>query len=135
MWRLSHNSLPWKNNFKRRGMEIDTICPMCNRLDEDGGHIFLHCKQVKLLWRMLNLEEEREKLCLCLNAKDMLMDIFQVEEQKRLLIIALLWQWWTTRNKKNVGDGIRSVQEVAFQSRRWALEFSHFYLKKHETKS
>jgi hypothetical protein len=49
LWRLAHESLPWKLNYKRRGMEIDTICLMCARLDEDGGHIFLHCKQVKVV--------------------------------------------------------------------------------------
>jgi hypothetical protein len=46
-------------------MEIDTICPMCNRLDEDGGHIFLHCKMVKQLWRNLELEEARVNLTDC----------------------------------------------------------------------
>jgi hypothetical protein len=40
-------------------MELDTKCVMCNRLDEDGGHLFLKCKLVKKVWRELNLEDER----------------------------------------------------------------------------
>jgi hypothetical protein len=42
----------------------------------------------------------------------------------------MLWQWWTIRNKKNAGEGSRTIKEVAFQSRRWPLEFSEFYVKK-----
>jgi hypothetical protein len=90
LWRLAHESLPWKLNYKRRGMEIDTICPMCARLDEDRGHIFLHCKQVKVVWRLLNLQETRLQLCSCHNAKDLLMQIFKMEKENRQLIIAML---------------------------------------------
>ena len=41
LWRLKHDSLPLRMNIMRRGMEIDTRCPVCWRLDEDGGHCFL----------------------------------------------------------------------------------------------
>lgn len=37
LWRLTHNSLPLRMKIVRRGMEIETRCPMCWRLDEDGG--------------------------------------------------------------------------------------------------
>ena len=29
-------------------MRLDTLCPACRRLDEDGGHCFLKCKLVRL---------------------------------------------------------------------------------------
>jgi hypothetical protein len=44
-------------NIERRGMDIDTRCPICSRLNEDGGHCFLKCKFVKKCWRAINLEE------------------------------------------------------------------------------
>lgn len=47
LWRFSHNSLPLRMNIARRGVELDTRCPVCGRLDEDGGHCFLKCKMVK----------------------------------------------------------------------------------------
>lgn len=47
LWRLSHNTLPVRLNIKRRGIDLDTICPMCKCLDEDGGHAFLKCKSAK----------------------------------------------------------------------------------------
>ncbi|KAF8762953.1 hypothetical protein HU200_008799 [Digitaria exilis] len=34
-------------NIKHRGIQdVDTRCPVCRRLDEDGGHCFLKCKIV-----------------------------------------------------------------------------------------
>jgi hypothetical protein len=43
-------SFPMKANHKQpsitykseeeRGMDVDTRCPLCLRLDEDGGHVF-----------------------------------------------------------------------------------------------
>jgi hypothetical protein len=55
-------------NQKRRGMDVDTRCPLCFRLNIDGGHVFLRCKLVKQMWRQLQMEEPREKLCGASNA-------------------------------------------------------------------
>ncbi|EAZ04413.1 hypothetical protein OsI_26557 [Oryza sativa Indica Group] len=64
LWRLAHNSLPLRQNISKRGMEIDTRCPVCLRLDENGGHCFFKCKFVKPCWRMLNFEHIRQELSL-----------------------------------------------------------------------
>jgi hypothetical protein len=40
----------------RRGVDIDSRCLVCLRLDEDCGHLFFKCKKVKSCWRLLNLE-------------------------------------------------------------------------------
>jgi hypothetical protein len=69
IWRLAHNSLPLRMNIRRRGMECDTKCVCCQRLDEDGAHLFLRCKEVKKIWKELNLEEERGHLCDCRDSK------------------------------------------------------------------
>lgn len=37
LWRLCHNSLAVRTSLIRRGMELDTRCKVCYRLDEDGG--------------------------------------------------------------------------------------------------
>jgi hypothetical protein len=89
---------------------------------------------VKQLWRNLELEEARVNLTECASAQDMLMNIFMMEQRQRLLIIAMLWKWWTARNKKNAGDSVRSLDEVVFNSRKWTMEFSEFYAKKKETR-
>jgi hypothetical protein len=56
VWRLAHNSLPVKRNIEKRGIECDTLCVCCRRLDEDGAHIFLKCKQIKMLWKENGVE-------------------------------------------------------------------------------
>uniref|UniRef100_A0A0D9XUM4 RNase H type-1 domain-containing protein n=1 Tax=Leersia perrieri TaxID=77586 RepID=A0A0D9XUM4_9ORYZ len=38
-------------------MEVNTRCPMCERLNEDCGHLFFKCKKAKEYERRLNLEE------------------------------------------------------------------------------
>jgi hypothetical protein len=43
-------------------MKIDTRCPVCNQMSEDGGHLFCKCKLAKEIWRALNLETERKEL-------------------------------------------------------------------------
>ena len=57
LWRLAHNSLALRMNLKRRGMELDTRCVMCGRLDEDGAHLFLKCKHVIKVWQAMGMDD------------------------------------------------------------------------------
>ncbi|XP_073355407.1 uncharacterized protein [Aegilops tauschii subsp. strangulata] len=79
-WRLAHNSLPLKLNMKRRGIDCDTICVCCKRLDEDGAHLFFRCKKVKQVWRSLQPEELREEMCVCRNATEVIHVILRLPE-------------------------------------------------------
>lgn len=87
MWHLAHNSLALRLNLQMRGIKVDTRCPMCNRLDEDGGHCILTCKVVKQCWVDLQLEHVRLEL--------------QLKEEDRVKTIILLWKWWSVRNQVN----------------------------------
>jgi hypothetical protein len=107
LWRLTTNSLPLRMNQKRRGMDVDTRCPLCLRLNEDGGHVFLRCKVVKQIWRQLQMEETREKLCEASNAMLLLETILNLEEEEKLMTCCTLWIWWAERNKANSGKIIR----------------------------
>lgn len=62
LWRLAHNSLALRMNLKRRRMKVDTKCIVCQRLDEDGAHLFFKCKEAKKLWQVLNLDAVRGEL-------------------------------------------------------------------------
>ena len=66
--RLAHNSIPLRQFLKRRGVKLETIYPMCYRLDEHGGHLFLRCKSMHQLWRSLRLEEKHIQLSNCSSA-------------------------------------------------------------------
>ena len=94
-------------------MKIDTICCLRRRLDEDGGHLFLKCKEVKRVWRELNLEDVRCKMADCVSAKDMMELVLKLEPKTQLSVILLLWLWWDERNKYRQEGRRRSAVEVA----------------------
>ncbi|KAE8821176.1 retrotransposon protein [Hordeum vulgare] len=79
--------------------------------------------------KKMTVEGETTTQSLEAGLSDMLMTIFHMEEQQRMQILAMMWQWWTARNKRNAKDGSRSVLEVANQSRRWAGEFVMYLTK------
>jgi hypothetical protein len=112
IWRLAHNSLPLRRNIKHRGMEADTVCPVCHRLDEDAGHLLLKCKQVKQCWRQLNLEKERNVLIMARTGEEFIQQILLYDDPKVALVFTFLWVWWTARNKANQGDGMATTHEI-----------------------
>jgi len=116
LWRLGHNSLPLRMNILRRGMEIDTRCPVCWRLDEDGGHCFLKCKMVKKLWRHMNLEHIRIQLLSLNSVVEVLMCVLALNDSQKFPVIGLLWAWWNARNKCNVGEQMKKIDLVSFSA-------------------
>jgi hypothetical protein len=39
-WWFANNSLALKSNLRRRGMEVDPMCVICQRYDENGAQFF-----------------------------------------------------------------------------------------------
>ena len=112
IWRMAHHSLPLRMKLIRRGMDVSPKCPICYRIDEDGGHCFFKCKKVKEIWRALQLEDIRVSLLTCSNPQDVIEEIFKLQEEHSTKIFILLWIWWFERNKANAGECIRSCQEI-----------------------
>jgi hypothetical protein len=83
VWRLAHNSLFHSVWISRRGVDADTRCLVCWRLDEDGGHCFLTCKMVKRCWQSLNLEEARVQLSSLGSAAEVVNNILDIKEEER----------------------------------------------------
>ena len=94
-------------------MDIDTRCPVCWRLDEDGGHCFLKCKLVKRLWRHMNLENIHMQLLARGNVGEVVNCILAMKESTRLSVIGLLWGWWNARNKCNAGEQLKTVEAIS----------------------
>jgi hypothetical protein len=115
IWRLTHNSLPLRINIKRRGIECDTRCVCCKRLDENGAHLFLKCKEVNFFWRNLQLEEIRDQMCTCRDAKSVVQKVLEQDEEKSTLICCMLWSWWWRRNKINAGETAGTVDNLVYQ--------------------
>lgn len=64
-WRQAHNSLAVRRNIARREVKRETICLMCDRADEDCGHLFMKCKGVKECWRAMDVEQVRVQMLNC----------------------------------------------------------------------
>ena len=109
---MSHNTL--KRVLKHRGVKTDTLCSFCNRLDEDGGHLFFKCKKVKVAWRELNLEGVRCNLMAAASAREVMESILSLRGQEQLTAIMLLWMWWDERNKRREEGRSRSIRGGKF---------------------
>jgi hypothetical protein len=123
IWQLAHNSLAIRMKIKKLGVELDTRCPVCQRLDEDGGHTFLKCKKVKECWNFLGLTETRNKLLPCSSAHDMLEMLWSCEDATKLKALVLMWEWWGVSNKVNAGEAIRPASEVCQRVERHLMDF------------
>jgi hypothetical protein len=122
-WRLCQNSPPTRMNIKRKRVELDTRCPMCYRMDEDGGHLFLKCKCVKHIWRSLLLEDVRQFLLSAPNATAMFESIWTLPSNMQSMVLVLFWDWWTTRNKKSAEGKERTVEETCHMIQRHWVDF------------
>jgi hypothetical protein len=130
VWRLAHNSLPIMANIQHRGMECDTHCICCNGQYEDGAHLFLKCRETKALWKNIGMDDLRRKLSTYESAAPVIQEILCIkEEEKKLVVLCMLWRWWLQRNKKNKGGQRLSADEVIRQARYWVSE-SLQYCKK-----
>ena len=94
LWRIAHNSLPHRWSILRQGTDVDLVCPMCHRFNEDGSHLFLRCKPVRALWKALKIDHIRLKLLLCADAKEVIGEILKQEEHVKLKCVALFSVWW-----------------------------------------
>jgi hypothetical protein len=97
---------------------------MCNRLDEDGGHLFLKCKKVKPVWRSVMLEDIRVKLLSAPSSKAMFEMILELPKDKQVSVLVLMWDWWTVRNKKNAEGKDSSTMEVCCTIQRHLIDFT-----------
>lgn len=81
---------------------------MCGRLDEDGGHLLLKCKEVKKVWQELNLEEIRCDLAEAGSAMEMMEKVLKLEKSIQTTVALPLWFWWDERNKlREEGIGLQ----------------------------
>ena len=112
LWRIATYSLPLRTKLHGKGIPIDTRCPLCHRMDEDGGHLFFKCKKVKNLWRESQPEHIRLKLVECHDRKEVFENIFTSKKTECLKVCLLLWLWWHERNNASKDEPTSSIQEV-----------------------
>lgn len=70
----------------------------------------------------LQLEEVRARLCACCDASAVLLAILRLPEDKNILVVCLLWRWWTWRNKINAGENAGSLDRLPAEINHWAID-------------
>ena len=55
IWRCMHNSIGVRETLARRGIAVDTTCPLCNIAAESAAHALRDCHVVKALWYQLGV--------------------------------------------------------------------------------
>jgi ribonuclease HI len=114
--------------IKRLGVDLDTACPVCHRLNEDGGHVFLKCKMVKACWSSLGLADTRDLLLPCNSAQSMLEELWKCDTEVQLKALTLMWEWWGFRNKVNSGDASANSLEVCHLVEKHMVDFKSMKL-------
>lgn len=122
LWRFMHNSHALRMNLKRRKMDVDTRCVVCQRFDEDVGHLFFKCKEARRAWSLMNLEHHRIALAVMVNPMEVVEYIISLPTETRIKIISLLWFWWSERKRRREGEGIRDAASIAHSSQIYAME-------------
>ncbi|GJN32061.1 hypothetical protein PR202_gb20534 [Eleusine coracana subsp. coracana] len=122
VWRVVHNIIAVRGNLWRRGVDINTNCVQCNRVHEDGGHLFLKCKHMREAWALLNLEQICQKLVEQTTAHDVVKVLLSLDRKVQIQSIILMWMWWDDRNKVREGERGRLATELVFAVQIFASE-------------
>ena len=117
VWRLAHNSLPLMTKIKKLGIECDTLCTCCTRLDENGAHLFLKCKEMKQLWEKIGMGELRDRMATYETAHSVVQEVLTLNDEQKVLIFRMMWRWWLRRNKENREGKKLSLDGVPRQAR------------------
>ena len=71
-------------NLRRRGMDIDTRCVICQRFNEDGAHLFFKCKLMQKVWCLFGLNRVCEMLATKQSTRDVIEAVLAMKEDQKL---------------------------------------------------
>jgi hypothetical protein len=75
---------------------------------------------------MIKMGGLRDRMCTFTTADSVVQEILNLKIDDRTLVMCMLWQWWSARNKLN-SEGVQlSVEAVVRQARYWASESERF---------
>jgi hypothetical protein len=75
-------------NIERMRVELDTRCPMCNTLFEDGGHLFIRCPELVKAWGLVLPEVVRLKMLQCTSSLEFFYEILELPSANRMKLVA-----------------------------------------------
>ena len=51
------------------------------------------------------------------SAKQVASKILSLDDDRKSLVVSLLWAWWDARNKANAGDKMLSTEEIIYKAK------------------
>ena len=132
-WRAILNRVPTKGNLALRnvlGPEVNSLCGLCNTMEESVLHLFLHCEVASAVWlklmRWLNHYFISPPNLIvhwkCWHGGE---SNKKVKKGKGIIWLATIWALWKTQNEKVFNeanfevDGV--VEEVKVLAWKWAM--------------
>ncbi|KAH9607114.1 hypothetical protein KSS87_005043 [Heliosperma pusillum] len=106
LWRIMSQSLPVGKEFKKRNLEVDPLCKLCEEIDdqlEDLNHLFRDCSFARCVWfgGLLNIRAEMGHV---LDVRVWIINLIsylrkaQNGWQTVSYFISTLWGLWRARN-------------------------------------
>ena len=96
-WRCCNNILPVRKQLSVRGMEMDSLCPVCYEQEETALHILFHCREARRAWfgsplglRLDSVQSVPEFIAEFLNRGD---------DQTAGMLFTIMYSLWERRNK------------------------------------
>jgi hypothetical protein len=99
-------------NIQKRHIDLDTRCAICNAMFESGGHLFVASQEVSKVWTALSLDQTRQGLLQCDSAMELMDQVLAMPYDEKMKCVALLWCWWTEKNKANRGERRLSLDKL-----------------------
>ena len=101
----------------------DTSCPLCSRNAEDGGHLFIRCKEVKMVWRAMGMEAMRRDLERYNVVGDVMDHLWTLKMEDRVQIMYFWWEWWNERNRVRTKEKRMRPEELVHRVKLATMEY------------
>ncbi|CAI8584877.1 unnamed protein product [Vicia faba] len=118
LWRMSKNILPTKDNLSRKGISLDSSCPLCHTEKESASHLFMHCVFVKQILFSSPLSYRVPTDC---DIKDWLLDILscgdKIKDPVRVVddaLIGVAEKWPKDVHTIQVDAGVSPDRSIVF---------------------
>ena len=75
------------------------------------------------------MEHARARLEAAHSVHETLDMLWALQEQERVVILTMWWQWWQNRNKVREGELPLSAEEIVRRTKSYSLEYADFFGK------
>jgi ribonuclease HI len=123
IWRAYYNAIPTASGLYRRKIIQSPKCNICSGPWETVGHILIHCKFAKEIWRTSTIKLSFKSLY-NLNFDDIIHSVHSSLNKKDFsLFLCISWSIWTARNKRIFENIKKDPYQITSWTSNFLLEF------------